>query len=225
MRHNYKSRFVYFTAFLSAIWLILGSGTFAAAASNTPYRLVTFGDSLTAGYGLSDSESFPSQLQFLLQNKGYNVTVQNAGVSGDTTTSGLARLDWSIGDGVDGVIIELGANDALRGIPPGSSRTSLEQILVRLKKRNIDLLLTGMLAPPNLGSEYGETFNIIFPDLAAKYNLVFYPFFLKDVAGIASLNQADGLHPTAQGIKLIVRNILPKVEELLNNSTKFHSLK
>jgi len=201
--------------------LAVGLGVAVASADQHSYRLAALGDSLTAGYGLVAPDSFPAQLQKLLKNKGYNVIVQNAGVSGDTAAGGLARLDWSLGEDVDGVIIELGANDALRGISPGSTRTSLENIIIRLKQRKIDVLLTGMLAPPNLGPDYGNSYNAIFPDLAKKYNLVFYPFFLKDVAAIPSLNQSDGIHPTAAGVKIIVRNILPEVEELLNNSDRF----
>ncbi len=186
-----------------------------ATAGQDQIKLAAFGDSLTAGYGLQSSDSFSVKLQKTLKKRGYNVSVINSGVSGDTTAGGLARLDWAIGNDIDGIIVELGANDALRGIPPASTRASLEQILERLKKRKLDILLTGMLAPPNLGPDYGKAFNAIFPDLAAKYNLVFYPFFLEKVAGIRSLNQADGLHPTARGVEIIVQNILPKVELLL----------
>jgi len=196
----------------------LAFSTFAASAKSGQYRLVALGDSLTAGYGLASADSFPVQLQNALKNKGYNVSVINAGVSGDTVAGGLARLDWSIDEAADGVIIELGANDGLRGIAPDSTRRSLEEIVIRLTKRKIDLLLTGMVAPPNMGPDYGDTFNAIFPDLASKYNLVFYPFFLEGVAAIPALNQPDGLHPTAQGVKVIVANILPKVEELLKNN-------
>lgn len=221
LKSKYKSRFIYTLRFFSSLWLALSVGIFTASAANDPYRLVSLGDSLTAGYGLKSSDSFPVQLQKLLKTKGYNATVQNAGVSGDTTAGGLARLDWSLGEDVDGVIIELGANDALRGVLPASTLTSLENIITRLKQRNIDILLTGMLAPPNLGPDYGKSYNAIFPDLAIKYNLVFYPFFLKDVAAIPSLNQSDGIHPTAEGVKIITRNILPKVEELLNSSNRY----
>ncbi len=218
LRTNYKSRFITTIGYFSCLWLALAFSTFTVYATTEQYKLVAFGDSLTAGYGLSGSNSFPSQLQQSLRIKGYNVIVINAGVSGDTAAGGLSRLDWSIDEDVDGVIIELGANDALRGTPPASTRASLEQLLLRLKNQNIDLLLTGMLAPPNLGPDYGRAFNAIFPDLARKYDLVFYPFFLKNVAGIPSLNQPDGLHPTPQGVKVIVQNILPKVEELLKKS-------
>jgi acyl-CoA thioesterase I len=225
LKSKYKSRFIYTLRFFSSLWLALAIGVLTASAASDQYRLVALGDSLTAGYGLESSDSFPVQLQKLLKIKGYNVTVQNAGVSGDTTAGGLARLDWSLGEDVDGVIIELGANDALRGTSPGSTLTSLENIITRLKQRNIDVLLTGMLAPPNLGPDYGKSYNAIFPDLAIKYNLVFYPFFLKDVAAIPSLNQSDGIHPTAEGVRIITRNIFPKVEELLNNSDRYRRKK
>ncbi len=217
---NYKQRFSYIVRFLSAIGLIFALNITSSSARNEEYKLVAFGDSLTAGYGLSSTDSFPVNLQKQLQNKGYNVKVINAGMSGDTVAGGLSRLDWSIDKNTDGVIIELGANDALRGISPASTRTSLEQILIRLKNRKIDILLTGMLAPPNLGPEYEKSFNSIFPELARKYNVVFYPFFLKGVAAIPSLNQADGLHPTAQGVRIILQNIMPKVEELLDKSSR-----
>jgi len=217
--NKYKPRFVYTVGICCFTWCVLATVLFAHAANNRHYKLVAFGDSLTAGYGLADVDSFPTQLQLLLKNIGYNVTVINAGVSGDTTAGGLARLDWSIGEDVDGVIIELGANDALRGISPGVTRKSLEQILTRIKERKIAILLTGMLAPPNLGKDYANAYNEIFPDLARKFTVVFYPFFLKDVASIPSLNQADGLHPTAAGVGIIARNILPKIEELLKNIT------
>ncbi len=225
LKLKFKSRFIYSLGFFSCLWLGSGLGIMTASASQNTYQLAALGDSLTAGYGLKGSNSFPVQLQKMLRNKGYNVTVQNAGVSGDTAAGGLARLDWSLGENVDGVIIELGANDALRAISPNSTRTSLENIIIRLKQRKIDVLLTGMLAPPNLGPDYGKSYNAIFPDLAKKYNLVFYPFFLKDVAAIPSLNQSDGIHPTAAGVEIIVRNILPKVEELLNNSDRFRQKK
>ncbi len=216
---NYKQRFGYLVGFLYCLAFFITFGAGQATASQDQIRLVAFGDSLTAGYGLQSTESFPVELQKSLREKGYNIIVINSGVSGDTTAGGLARLDWALGENIDGVIMELGANDALRGVPPASTRASLEQILQRLKKQNIEVLLTGMLAPPNLGPDYGRAFNSIFPDLADKYNLVFYPFFLEKVAGIPSLNQRDGLHPTAEGVKIIVQNILPEVETLLKNIT------
>ncbi len=211
----YKPRFVNFIGFFSFIWLVLAVTAPGNTATDDEVKLLALGDSLTAGFGLAASESFPQQLEKVLRNKGYNVSVQNAGVSGDTSAGGLARLGWATGGKLDGVILELGANDALRATPPESTRKNIDQILTRLGQRKIDVLLAGMLAPPNLGQDYGKTFNAIFPDLAASHGLLLYPFFLEGVAGNPSLTQADGLHPTAAGIAIIVQNILPKVEELL----------
>jgi acyl-CoA thioesterase I len=178
-------------------------------------NIVAFGDSLTAGYGLAANESFPAQLQRALAAKGLAVNVINAGVSGDTTAGGLARLDWSIPDGADGVILELGANDALRGVDPAITRKALDTMLRRLQERKIAVLLCGMVAPPNLGAEYGRAFNSIYPDLAAQSSAILYPFFLAGVAADPKLNQRDGLHPTAAGVAVIVDRILPQVEELI----------
>ena len=183
--------------------------------------IVALGDSLTAGYGLPARDAFPVQLQRALAAKGMMVNVINGGVSGDTTTGGLSRLDWSVPDGTDGVILELGANDALRGFNPGVARKALDAMLRRLKERKIPVLLCGMLAPPNLGTEYGSAFNAIYPELAAQYGAILYPFFLAGVAADPKLNQPDGLHPTAAGVATIVENILPRVEELIAR-TKAH---
>ncbi len=191
-----------------------GSGI-AEAQTRKPLRIVAFGDSLTAGYGLPQGAAFPDILTSELQKKGYDIVVENAGVSGDTSSAGLARLDWSIGDGIDGVILELGANDALRGIDPAVTRKALEDIIVRLKERNIPVMLAGMLAPPNLGADYARRFDPIFPDLAAKHGLVLYPFFLDGVAARRELNLPDGIHPTAEGVRVIVSRILPAVETFL----------
>ena len=177
--------------------------------------IVALGDSLTAGYGLPAKDAFPVQLQRALAAKGVTVNIVNAGVSGDTTTGGLSRLDWSVPDGTDGVILELGANDALRGFNPGVARKALDAMLRRLKERKIPVLLCGMVAPPNLGTEYGSAFNAIYPELAAQYGAILYPFFLAGVAADLKLNQPDGLHPTAAGVTVIVENILPQVEELI----------
>ena len=181
-------------------------------------NIVAFGDSLTAGYGLAANESFPAQLQRALTAKGLAVNVVNAGVSGDTTAGGLARLDWSIPDGTDGVILELGANDALRGVDPAVTRKALDAMLRRLRERKISVLLCGMVAPPNLGAEYGRAFNSIYPDLANQAGATLYPFFLAGVAADPKLNQRDGLHPTAAGVALIVDRILPQVEELITRA-------
>ena len=186
-----------------------------AAAADKPVRIVALGDSLTAGLGLANEDAFPAKLQRALAAKGIAATISNAGVSGDTMSGGLARLDWSVPAGTEAVILELGANDALRGLDPAVTRRALDGILRGLAKRNIPVLLCGMLAPPNLGADYGRTFDAIFPDLAKTYGAVFYPFFLDGVAADAKLNQGDGLHPTPAGVDVIVTRIMPKVEDLI----------
>jgi acyl-CoA thioesterase-1 len=186
-----------------------------AVAADAPVRIVALGDSLTAGFGLPREAAFPARLEAALRAKGLAVEITNAGVSGDTAAGGLARLDWSVPDGTEAVIVELGANDALRGLDPGVTRTALQEILRRLKERRIAVLLTGMRAPPNMGADYARAFDAIFPALAADGGVVFYPFFLEGVAAERALNQPDGLHPTAQGVEAIVRRILPQVEELI----------
>ena len=177
--------------------------------------LVAVGDSLTAGYGLPAKDSFPAQLEALLRQRGLDVQIVNAGVSGDTTSAGLARFDWSVPEGTDGVILELGANDALRGLDPGSAEKALDAMLSRLKERRIPVLLAGMYAPRNLGPDYVAAFDAIYPRLAEKYGVVFYPFFLEGMMGIPSLGLGDGLHPNAEGVAVIARGILPKAEELI----------
>jgi acyl-CoA thioesterase-1 len=187
----------------------------AAANGAKPVKIVALGDSLTAGLGLPAPAAFPVRLQNSLKNKGIEVEVSNAGVSGDTSSGGRDRLDWSVPDGTDAVIVELGANDALRGVDPKVTRAALEDILKRLKARNIVVLLCGMLAPPNYGADYATRFNAIYPELAKQYEVPLYPFFLDGVAADATLNQADGMHPTAEGVATIVTRILPSVEALL----------
>lgn len=187
----------------------------AAAQSATPLKVVAFGDSLTAGYGLPAQDTFPARLERALKNKGHNVEIENAGASGDTASGGLSRLDWSIQDGTDAVIVELGANDMLRGVDPKVTRQALDDILARLKARNIPVLLAGMRAAPNMGAEYGGAFESIFDDLAKKYDVVFYPFFLDGVAAQTTLALRDGMHPNAAGVETIVNGILPKAEELI----------
>jgi acyl-CoA thioesterase-1 len=199
---------------LTALVLAL-SGAPAGAQQARPVSIVALGDSLTAGYGLGPAEAFPVRLQAALRARGHAVTVENAGVSGDTSSGGLERLDWAVGDGVDAVIVELGANDALRGIDPAVTRRNIDAIVTRLKARGITVLLSGMVAPPNMGSTFGAAFNPIFPDLAARHGVLFDPFFLDGVAGEAGLNLADGMHPNARGVDVIVRRILPKVEDLI----------
>ena len=180
-----------------------------------PVKIVALGDSLTAGFGLPREAAFPARLEAALQAKGHAVEIANAGVSGDTPSGGLARLDWSVPDGTDAVILELGANDGLRGIDPKVTRAALDGILRRLKERRIAVLFTGMRAPRNMGPAYVQAFDAIFPQLAAAHDVVYYPFFLDGVVGDRALNQGDGLHPTAAGINAIVERILPKAEELI----------
>lgn len=189
--------------------------TASPRAAERPVNIVALGDSLTAGYGLAANEAFPAQLERALKAKGVAVKIVNAGVSGDTATGGLARFEWSVPDGTDAVILELGANDALRGFDPAITRKALDTMLHRLQERKIPVLLCGMMAPPNLGAEYGRAFNAIYPDLAAQTGAILYPFFLAGVAADPKLNQRDGLHPTAAGVTVIVARMLPEVEELI----------
>ena len=186
-----------------------------AARETKPVKMVVLGDSLSAGLGLSAPAAFPARLQKALQSKGIAVDVINAGVSGDTTSGGRDRLDWSVPEGTQAVIVELGANDALRGVDPKVTRSALSDILTRLKARKIAVLLCGMYAPPNYGADYSARFNAIYPDIAREFGVPLYPFFLEGVATEAKLNQPDGLHPTAEGIDVIVKNILPTVEAFL----------
>ena len=185
------------------------------ASAERLLKIVAFGDSLTAGYGLPANEAFPAKLQQALAGKHINVEVVNAGVSGDTTTGGLARLDWSVPADTAAVILELRANDAMRGVDPAVTRKALDEILQRLKQRGIPVLLCGMYAPPNMGDEFGQAYRDMYPALAQRYGAILYPFFLDQVAGHAELNQADGIHPTAKGVDRVVEGILPKVEELI----------
>lgn len=180
-----------------------------------PIKMVVLGDSLSAGYGLPGTAAFPVRLQKALEAKGIKVEMTNAGVSGDTASGGRERLDWSVPDGTDAVIVELGANDALRGIDPAVTRAALSDIITKLQARKIAVLLCGMLAPPNYGSEYAAKFNAIYPDLAKSFGVPLYPFFLDGVAADAKLNQADAMHPTAQGVDIVVKNMLPTVEAFL----------
>jgi acyl-CoA thioesterase-1 len=186
-----------------------------AAGADRPVRIVALGDSLTAGLGLPANAAFPARLEKALKGKGVAVEITNAGVSGDTASGGLARLDWSVPEGTDAAIVELGANDTLRGIDPKVTRQALEEIVRRLRERGIAVLLAGMRAAPNLGPDYGRDFEAIYSDLAARNDLLLYPFFLDGVATDAKLNQRDGLHPTAAGVDAIVARILPKAEELV----------
>ena len=206
-----------FKVFIAALCLILGLPAMAVqAGAAEEIKLVGFGDSLMAAYNLQASEGFPARLEAALRERGHNVSITDAGVSGDTTSGGLARLDWSIPDGTDGVILELGANDALRGLPPEKTRENLEAMINRLKERGIAVLFAGMLAPPNMGGDYETNFNAIYPDLAAKYELTLYPFFLDGVTANSELLLSDGMHPNPNGINTMVENILPVAEQFLS---------
>ncbi|MCA1492992.1 arylesterase [Sinorhizobium alkalisoli] len=187
----------------------------SAVARAETISLVGFGDSLMAGYQLAPDDAFPARLEQALREKGFDVTIANAGVSGDTTAGGLARIDWSVPDGTKGVILELGANDALRGIAPEETRKNLDAMVARLKQRGIAVLLAGMLAPPNMGGDYAARFNPIYPDLAKKYDLALYPFFLDGVATEAGLKLEDGMHPNSDGIGLMVERFLPTAEQFI----------
>jgi len=196
------------------LWLLPAAPPVAAEDAK-PVKIVAIGDSLTAGYGLKLNEAFPAKLQAALRAKGIKAEVINSGVSGDTSAGGRQRLAWALADKPDFVILELGANDGLRGLEPRQTRENLEAIIVALKEKQIGILLAGMLAPPNLGKQYGDEFNAVFPALAQKHDLPLYPFFLDGVAAHPAFNQADGIHPTAQGVDMIVERILPYVEKLI----------
>jgi acyl-CoA thioesterase I len=194
---------------------LLGSAMIATPARAQPaktVRVVALGDSLSAGYGLPQAAAFPNVLERELRKKGLAVAVENAGVSGDTASGGRDRLDWSVADGTDLVIVELGANDALRGLDPRITEAALDDILMRLKARRINAILAGMRAPPNNGPEYGRAFDGLYARLAEKHGVPLYPFFLDGVAGDPRLNLPDGIHPTAAGVEEIVRRMLPLVE-------------
>ncbi len=199
---------------VAALFLFLLFGGSTACAEEKV--VLTFGDSLTAGYGLSAANGFVAKLQAALRQKGHSVKVKNGSVSGDTTSGGRARLAWTLSGKVDLVILELGANDGLRGVDPKITRDNLDAILTELKKREIPVLLAGMLAPPNLGPEYGTAFDSIYPDLARKHGVRLYPFFLEGVAAVPELNQRDGIHPNAAGIDVIVAAIAPFVIDVLD---------
>ena len=200
---------------LGVVLMTAWTGFAEAQADAKPIKMVVLGDSLSAGLGLSATAAFPERLEKTLESKGIAVDIVNAGVSGDTSSGGRDRLDWSVPDGTRAVILELGANDALRGTDPAVTRSALSDILARLKGRGIAVLLCGMIAPPNYGSDYSARFNAIYPDLAKSFGVPLYPFFLEGVAGDAKLNQADGMHPTAEGVDVIVKNMLPTVQAFL----------
>jgi len=199
--------------------LLLAAGTLlllaVTASAADPFRIVGFGDSLMAGYQLEAGQSFPEKLEAALKANSHDVVIANAGVSGDTTAGGLSRLDWSVPDETDLVILELGANDMLRGIPPELTEKNLVSMIERLRERDIDVLLVGMLAAPNLGRDYGEAFEAIYPRLAETYELPLYPFFLDGVAAERSLLLGDGMHPNAEGVDRMVERFLPLMETTL----------
>ena len=189
-----------------------------AEAADRPVKIVVLGDSLSAGFGLPAEAAFPSRLAEALKAKTSGISIVNAGVSGDTASGGLDRLDWSVPDDTDAVILELGANDTLRGLDPKLTKTALDRILRKLEDRHIVVLLAGMRAPRNMGPDYARDFDAIYPALASTYPVVFYPFFLDGVAADPKLNQGDGIHPNAAGVDVVVARILPRVEELIVRS-------
>lgn len=209
--------FRYVVARLAVCTALFAAALFPATASadDGPQRLLILGDSLAAGYGLPADDGFTVQLQEALQAAGHDVVVLNGGVSGDTTAGGWSRLEWALADQADAVLVELGANDMLRGIDPGSSRANLSAILATLDERDIPVLLAGMRAPQNLGPTYVDAFERMYPELAEQHGALLYPFFLEGVAGEPTLNQEDGIHPNRAGVRHIVEDILPSVIELL----------
>lgn len=202
------------TALFAALTLMLSPQVSSARTLN----IVAFGDSLVAGYQLPPNEAFPAQLEALAKSRGLDVVINNAGVSGDTTADGLARIDWSIPDGTDGVILELGANDALRGLSPEESRKNLEAMIARLKERKIPVLLAGILAPPNMGGDYESKFNPIYKELAEKHSLPLYPFFLDGVAAVPAMQLEDGMHPNGSGTKLMAEKFFPLFETFVKST-------
>ena len=213
----YASRYFHFNGILTVfLFCLLFSARIASSnPSVAPIKILAFGDSLIAGMGLNSRNSFPEQLAYALKKDGYEVVVINAGVSGDTTAGGVARVDWVMRVKPDLVILELGANDGLRGFKPAVTKKNLEIIIRRIHAKGAQVLLAGMRAPPNMGKDYGETFNEIFSNLADIYQLDFYPFFLDGVASIPALNQIDGIHPNNLGVRVIVDKILPTVKHSL----------
>jgi len=210
---NRRARVQRLAALLVALACLLAPAL--ARAADRPVKIVVLGDSLSAGLGLPAQAAFPARLAQALKAKGYTVAIANAGVSGDTASGGLDRLDWSVPEGTDAVIVELGANDMLRGIDPAVTKAALDQILSRLARRHIPVLLIGMKAMRNLGSDYARTFDAIYPALASTHSVVFYPFFLAGVVSDPKFNQGDGLHPDAAGVDVIVARILSQVAALI----------
>lgn len=201
---------------MNAPWLwLFGLLLLVSSPAEAEIRILVLGDSLTAGYGLPLDQAFPAQLEAVLGQRGHSIKVINAGISGDTSAGGAARLAWSLSDQPDIIIIELGANDALRGLSPQQTEANLTAIIEQVKQKNIVALLTGMKAPRNLGASYYNSFDRLYPALAKQFTVAFYPFFLEGVAGVPDLNQSDGIHPNPAGVKVIVKGILPLVEGLL----------
>ena len=194
-----------------AVVFALAAIGLAADTRAEALRILMLGDSLTAGYGLASRDALPARLEAALRDRGLDARVIDAGVSGDTTAGGLARLDWALADRPHAVIVALGANDALRAIDPAVARSNLDRLLAALSERSLPVLLAGMLAPRNLGPEYGARFDAIYPELAERHGTLLYPFLLDGVATVAELNQADGLHPNEAGVEVIVDRILPSV--------------
>lgn len=201
------------SAFFAVFWC------FSLQASGTAWsqtvNIVGLGDSLMAGYQLPPEDAFPVKLEAALRSRGYDVAIANAGASGDTSSGGLARLDWSVPEGTDAVLLELGGNDALRGISPEQTRDNLDSMIRRLKERDIEVLLIGMLAPPNMGPDYANRFNGIFPELAEAHDVPLYPFFLDGVAAQPGLDLGDGIHPNGKGVDIMVERFLPHAERFL----------
>nr|WP_245566210.1 arylesterase [Stappia stellulata] len=198
--------------------VILAFACGVARAGSDPVKIVALGDSLTAGYQLAPEAAFPVQLEAALKARGHNVEVVNAGVSGDTSSGGLARLDWSVGEAADAVIVELGANDALRGVPVASVRENIDAIVARLDERGLPVLVAGMRAPRNMGEDYAAAFDAIFPEVAEKHGALLYPYFLEGVPVSRETVLPDGMHPTQKGVALIVEGILPDVEALIERA-------
>ncbi|MEQ8505262.1 MAG: arylesterase [Rhodospirillales bacterium] len=193
---------------------------FAPVSAAESLRVLVLGDSLTAGYGLDAKDAFPVRLEAALKAQGRDVTVLNAGVSGDTTAGGRARIGWALADKPDAVILELGANDGLRGLDPKATFGNLDAIIAKLRAAGLPVLLTGMLAPPNLGRDYAAEYNAVFPRLAEKHDVLFYPFFLAGVAAKPDLNQDDGIHPNGKGVGVIVERITPYALDLVARAHK-----
>ncbi len=200
---------------IAVVTLLVAAAPAEIKAADRPVKIVALGDSLTTGLGLPAQDAFPARLQKALDSKGIKAEIIDAGVSGDTSSGGLSRLDWSVPQDADAVIVELGANDALRAIDPKVTRDAVTAIVSKLRERKIEVLLCGMFAPRNLGADYAASFDPIYPGIAKAHDVVFYPFFLDGIAADPKFTQSDGMHPNATGVGKIVESILPKVEELI----------